>query len=79
MTDSLRCLRGVGVGGSFNSGLNFSTITNVTPEDVPEGPQVGLRRSLCRQIKAFQPGPIVEHDFALITADEMKQAGSMKP
>jgi hypothetical protein len=37
------------------------------------------RRSLCRQIKAFQPRPIPERDFALIVASEMKQAGSMKP
>jgi hypothetical protein len=34
---------------------------------------------LCRQIKAFQPRPIPERDFALIVASEMKQAGSMKP
>jgi hypothetical protein len=37
------------------------------------------RHSLCRQIKAFQPCPIAERDFALIGADEMKQAGSMQP
>jgi hypothetical protein len=55
------------------------TSVEPAPEHVPAGPQVGLRRSLCWQIKAFQPCPIAERDFALIGADEIKHPSSMKP